>query len=90
MKKTILIYDLKNKSNVEKTHIVRSLFGYKDKSNKGKYVYERKGLLSNFKYEKWDKSAIVVNDKDKDKVKMMLKKFGLNILIMKLPQKKRE
>ena len=89
MKKTLLLYDLKNKSNVEKTHIARSLFGYKDKSNKGKYVYERKGLLSKFKYKKWDKSAIVVNVKDEDKVKMILKKFGLNILIMKLPQKKR-
>ena len=88
MKKTLLLYDLKNKSNVEKTHIIRYLFGYKDKSNKGKYVYERKGLLSKFKYERWNKSAIVVSSKDEDKVKVVLKKFGVNVLIMRLPQKK--
>ena len=89
MKKSMLLYDLKNKSNVEKTHIIRSLFGYVDRSNKGSYTYNRKGLLSKFKYEKWDKSAILVRKKDEDDVKKILKKFGLNVLIMRLPQKKR-
>lgn len=88
MAKSLLIYDLKNKNNVEKTHIVRSLFGYKDKSNMGKYTYQREGLLSKFKYEKWNKSAILVNKKDEEDVKKILKKFGLNILIMRLPRKK--
>ena len=89
MAKSLLLYDLKNKNNVEKTHIVRSLFGYMDKSNKGKYSYQRKGILSEFKYEKWDKSAIVVNHKDEEQVKKILKKFGIDFLIMKLPKKKR-
>ena len=89
MKKSMLLYDLKNKSNVKKTHIIRSLFGYVDRSNKGSYTYNRKGLLSKFKYEKWDKSAILVRKKDEDDVKKILKKFGLNVLIMRLPQKKR-
>ena len=89
MKKSMLLYDLKNKSNVEKTHIIRSLFGYVDRSNKGSYTYNRKGLLSKFKYEKWDRSAILVRKKDEDDVKKILKKFGLNVLIMRLPQKKR-
>ena len=47
MKKTMILYDLKNKGNVEKTHIVRGLFGYTDKSNHGDYTYDRDGLLSN-------------------------------------------
>ena len=88
MAKSLLIYDLKNKNNVEKTHIVRSLFGYKDKSNMGKYSYQREGLLSKFKYEKWNKSAILVNKNDEENVKKILKKFGLNVLIMRLPKKK--
>lgn len=88
MTKLLLLYDLKNKNNVEKTNIVRSLFGYKDKSNMGKYTYPRKGLLSKFKYEKCNKSAIIVNTKDEEAVKKMLKQFGLNILIMKLPKNK--
>ena len=89
MSKSLLLYDLKNKNNVEKTHIIRSLFGYVDRSNKGSYTYNRKGLLSKFKYEKWDKSVILVRKKDEDDVKKMLKKFGLEVLIMRLPQKKR-
>ena len=86
--KTLLLYDLKNKINVEKTHIVRSLFGYTDKSNRGKYSYKREGLLSKFKYERWNKSAIIVNSEDEKEVKSVLKRFGLNILIMRLPKKK--
>ena len=88
MEKILLIYDLKNKNNVEKTHIVRSLFGYTDKSNKGNYSYKREGLISKFKYEKLDKSVIVVNSADETEVKKILKKFGLNVLVMKLPKKK--
>jgi hypothetical protein len=88
MAKSLLLYDLKNKNNVEKTHIVRTLFGYKDKSNMGKYAYVRKGLLSKFKYEKWDKTAILVDTKDEVQVEKILKNFGIDILIMKLPKKK--
>ena len=88
MAKSLLLYDLKNKNNVEKTNIVRSLFGYKDKSNMGKYTYQRDGLFSKFKYEKLDKSAIIVDTKDEVQVEKILKKFGLNVLIMKLPKKK--
>jgi len=88
MKKSLLLYDLKNKNNVEKTNIVRSLFGYKDKSNMGKYIYQRKGLLSKFRYERWNKSAILVNNSDEREVKNILQRFGLNVLVMRLPQKK--
>ena len=88
MAKSLLLYDLKNKNNVEKTHIVRSLFGYKDKSNMGKYTYKREGLLSKFKYEKLDKSAIVIDIRNEEKVKNMLRKFGLSVLIMRLSKRK--
>ena len=89
MAKSLLLYDMKNKNNVEKTYIVRSLFGYKDKSNMGKYSYKREGLPSKFRYERWDKSAIVVDSKNEGQVKNILKKFGLNVLIVGLPKKKR-
>lgn len=88
MKKTMILYDLKNKGNVEKTHIVRSLFGYKDKSNHGNYTYDRDGLLSKFKHEKIDKSVIVVDREDELQVKNILKKFGLNLMMIRLPDKR--
>lgn len=83
----MLLYDLKNKKNVEKTHIVRSLFGYKDKSNNGKYSYKREGLFLKFDYKKLNKSVVVVDAKDAEKVRKILRKFGLNVLIMNLPTK---
>jgi len=88
MKETMMLYDLKNKGNIEKTHIIRSLFGYTDKSNHGGYTYNRDGLLSKFKHEKIDKSVIVVNRKDEARVKNILKKFGLNPMVIRLPEKR--
>lgn len=86
--KTMILYDLKNKDKIEKTHIVRSLFGYTDKSNHGDYTYSRDGLLSKFKHEKIDKSVVVVNRKDEAQVKKILRKFGLNLMIIRLPSKR--
>jgi hypothetical protein len=88
MTKSLILYDLKNKNNAERTHILKNLYGYTDKSNRGKYTYQRKGSLSKFKYEKWNKSAILVSNTDVATITKMLKKFGLKILIMKLPKKK--
>ncbi len=84
----MILYDLKNKNNIEKTRVVRSLFGYTDKSNHGNYTYPREGLLSKFKHEKIDKSVIVVNRKDELQVKKILKKFELNLMILRLPEKR--
>ncbi len=88
MAKTMMLYDLKDKDKVEKTHIVRSLFGYTDMSNHGDYTYNRDGLLSKFKHEKLDKSVIVVNRIDEAQVKKVLRKFGLNLMIIRLPEKR--
>ena len=88
MKKSLVIYDLKNKNNVEKTHIIRSLFGYTDKSNNGNYEYKRQGLLSKIKHETLDKSVLIVDSKDEREVSEVLRKFGLRVLIMNLPEKK--
>ena len=45
-RKSIIVYDLKNKKSQEKTDITRKLFGFEDKSNNGNYTYKRDGLLS--------------------------------------------
>lgn len=84
-KKSIILYDLKNKKPKEKTDITRKLFGFKDESNNGNYAYERKGLLKNIKHEKWNKAAILINSEDEAKVSRILRKFGLKILITRLP-----
>jgi hypothetical protein len=83
-KKSLLVYDLKNKKPQEKTEITRKLFGFEDKSNNGSYVYKRDGLLKGIKHEKWNKAAILIDTKDEAKVVRILRKFGLRILITRV------
>lgn len=85
VKKSIILYDLKNKKTKDKSDITRKLFGFNDKSNNGNYTYKREGLLKNIKYEKWNKAVILINTKDEEKVLNILKKFGLKTLITRLP-----
>ena len=85
-RKSIILYDLKNKKPKEKVDITRKLFGFKDKSNNGNYTYKRKGLLNNIKHEKWKKATILINSKDETKVLKILKKFGLRALITRIPK----
>lgn len=83
LRKSVILYDLKNKKPKEKTDITRKLFGFKDKSNNGNYTYKREGLLENIKYEKWNKAAILINSEDELKVLKILRKFGLKAIITK-------
>ena len=85
-RKSIILYDLKNKKTKEKTDITRKLFGFKDKSNNGNYTYEREGRLKNIKHEKWNKAVILINSEDEAKVSKILRKFGLKVLITRLPE----
>ena len=84
--KSLIVYDLKNKKPQEKTDITRKLFGFEDKSNNGNYTYKREGLLKNIKYEKWNKAAILIDSKDEYEVTKILRKFGLKVLIARLPK----
>lgn len=84
-KKSVILYDLKNKEPKEKTDITRKLFGFKDKSNNGNYVYKREGLLEGIKHEKWNKAAILINSEDEAKVSGILRKFGLKVIITRFP-----
>lgn len=62
-KKTIILYDLKEKSNVERTRILQVLYSHREKSNYD-YTYQRNGLLSNFDIEKSRKTALLVKNKN--------------------------
>ncbi|GEM_PF-3603494 len=63
-----------------------NLFGFKDESNNGNYTYEWEGLLKNIKHEKWNEAAIPINSEDEAKVSKILRKFGLRILMTRLPE----
>lgn len=73
----MIIYDLGNKNSVQKTSTIRALFGFKDKSYHGKYIYARQGLLSKIKYERLTKTVLLVEKKDQKRVVNIFKKMGI-------------
>ena len=76
--KVMILYDLKGKSNSERTQILRKLYGYRDKSNYD-YTYERDGLLNNVDLEKSRKTVLYIkNRKDISKVSTILKNFKID------------
>lgn len=79
MKKTLISYSLKGiKKPLEFT---RKIYGYKDSSNHGKYIYERKGILSDINYEKIAKGTFFINPNDKKKVIKTFKELKLPIKV---------
>jgi len=82
--KTIIIYDLKGKSNAEKTAIQRKLYSYRDKSNY-KYNYQRQGELSKLDIEKNKKIVIYIkNKKDTAKITEILNETNIKFEIAKI------
>lgn len=81
--KNIIIYDLKGKSNSERTQIIRKLYGYNDKSNY-EYNYKRKGLLNKIKLDKSKKIVLRIhNKKDISKVVAILTNLKVDFELVK-------
>ncbi len=62
-KKVIILYNLKDKSNVERTRIIQLLYNHREKSNYN-YAYHRKGLLNEFEMNKSKETALLVKNKN--------------------------
>lgn len=75
--KSIVLYDLNEKSHAEQSRIIRTLFGFTDKSNNGKYSYERPGLLSKIPFERKTKTVLIVEKKYEKQVIDQFKKVGV-------------
>ena len=81
--KTLILYDLKNKTTAEKTSIQRRLYNYRDNSNYA-YSYGREGALSNLKIEKSKKTVLrIKNKKDVSKVVELLNELKIRFEIAK-------
>lgn len=70
----LIIYDLKNKSNKQRSRILQLLYGYIDKSNYD-YSYKRKGLLDGLFLKKEKKTVLCVKRKDIPKVEKILEEL---------------
>ena len=81
--RTIICYSLGKIDPKIRTKFNRELYGYKDKSNHGRYNYNRKGILSKTKYKKPFDSVIILNSKGK-KVIEILNKYNAKFISYKL------
>lgn len=82
-KKTLILYDLKDKTQVEKVQALRKMFGYRDKSNYN-YQYDRLGELAKIEFKRYQKAVIELqNDKDVAKVTEVLKNLKIEFEIVK-------
>ncbi len=79
MNAQLVCYTLEKLDQSERTALSRELNGYKDFSNKGKYVYVRQGLLQKMKHVKPHDSVIIVKREHKNKLLKMLKKYKASI-----------
>ena len=78
MKAILFSYSTKGLSKSEGSKISKKLIGYKDKSNQGKYNYQRKGLIQLNKGIIISKSTFIIPEK-KESILGKIKVKGLKI-----------
>ena len=82
--KTIIIYDLKGKSQKEKVRITKILYGYRDKSNY-EYSYDRQGVLNKIPLKKARKMVLELKSKkDLPKLISIFKDLGVDVEIARI------
>jgi len=80
--KIIITYSLVGKKNP--LELTRKIYGYIEFSNNSKYKYERKGILSDIKYEKLSKGCILINKKDENRIIEEFVKLKLKIKVIEI------
>lgn len=75
----LICYTLEKARQTERTALKRELNGYKDISNKGNYVYQRKGILHKIPHIKPHDSVIITKIEHKKKILNILKKYKATI-----------
>ena len=71
----IIIYKAEGKKS--SVQLSRALHGYKDYSNKGKYFYERKGLLKKIQHIKLIRGVFIVKREDAEKFISLLERYKI-------------
>lgn len=90
MKAKLICYTLKKVNHQTRSKFKREFFGYQDKSNKGKYEYNRKGILSQLPHSRPIRSIVIVKAKDESQITNLLKKYDADIRIYDITINKNE
>lgn len=75
MAKNIVCYSLGAIAPKKRLRFHQELYGYTDRSNHGKYVYQRKGILTSAAYEKPLDSTLILPAKIVPVVAAHLRKY---------------
>ncbi|KXA99099.1 hypothetical protein AKJ40_03950 [candidate division MSBL1 archaeon SCGC-AAA259M10] len=85
MEGNIIVY--RQPSSSKSRQLSRALNGYIDKSNHGKYTYERDGLLDKIPHRKLIKGVFIIKNKHLKKFEDLLKKYQAEYHIRKIELK---
>lgn len=79
---TIILFTFQNANKSELARFCKKFYGYTDYSNKGKYIYQRDGVITNIPHIKINpiRTAIIVNEEDQSTIVDALKTFGAKII----------
>lgn len=87
MTKQLICYPIDNLSPAASRKLHRELYGYKDYSNKGQYVYSRKGLVDELACERVLDSVLLANTAAGRQICHVLKKYGIRIYVFRIVEK---
>lgn len=73
----IVCYSVAGFTDVQKSKFKREVYGYKDISNNGKYVYRRKGLIDSIKNKKIFNGVILTNKEGSRLLVKVFRKHGV-------------
>lgn len=77
----MFVYEFVGRTASQVGKINRQLFGYKDRSNHGKYIYWRNGLLSKMVLKRIARGVILTDSVNDGEVLRALKKVGAKKII---------
>ncbi len=79
MKAKLITYSTKNLSPTQRSILSKRVNGYIDKSNKARYTYKRKGIITSLSNIKISNKTFVIREKDFASVNKELKKYGATL-----------
>ena len=79
MKAIIICYSLGKANHSIRSKLKRELYGYTDKSNRGRYIYKREGILQKIPHLKPTRGVIIVPAEYADRILDVLKVYKAQI-----------
>jgi len=88
MKAVIIKYEASNLTKTEASKLSKRLFGYIDKSNKGTYLYKRRGLVTEQPHIRFTRGLFAVPKNKAKRIINLIKKKGGRVEIWEVELKK--